>query len=226
MFQRPGLRRWFDHLSKGVRLIIIGTVSVHIVLLVLRVADERVFNAVFMRLALTPSMLTHFELQGLLTSIFIHDPHNIFHILLNMMGLYFLGPVVERRIGLRNFMVLYLGAGLCGSIVYSSWAFLFSDTGVPVIGASGAVLGVLTAFALMYPNVMIRLWMFAPMRAKNLIWLAIGLDVVMLFSDSSVAVPAHMGGMLGGYLYIRRPWRPQYRRAVVRDLHRWMERRR
>jgi len=97
-----------------------------------------------------------------------------------------------------------------------AWAYLpFGNPAVPAIGASGAVLGVLTAFALIFPDAQLRIWFTAPMRAKNLIWLAIGLDVIMLLADSSIAVAAHFGGMLGGWLYVRRPWRRMLRRSPM-----------
>lgn len=220
MKPRFGLRPWFAPLSSGVRWIILFTVSVHVALLVLRFADEETFWPLFDHLALTPSKLAEGELQGLLTTLFIHDPGGVFHVIFNMMALYFLGPMVERQMGRNNFLILYIGAGLCGSVVYSSWALLFSDPAIQAVGASGAVLGVLTAFALLFPNAMLQLLMFSPMRARNLIWLALALDFVFVFSDSSVAVPAHLGGMLGGFLFIRRPWRPAYRRRISRDLKR------
>lgn len=226
MSPRFGLRPWFTALTPGVRGLITVTAAIHVALLVFRLANEDAFWSLFPHLALTPEHVAAFRFQGLFTSLFVHDPHSIFHVILNLLILYFLGPMVEKQMGTRRFVTLYVGAGLCGSVVHTTWALLFSDPSVPTVGASGAILGVLVAFALLFPNAMIRLLMFAPMRAGNLIWLALALELVILFSDSSVAVPAHLGGMLGGFLYIRRPWRPAYRRRAARDIQAWLRRRR
>jgi len=226
MSPRFGLRPWFTKLTPGVRGLITITAAIHVALLVFRLANEDTFWALFPHIALVPGNVVEFEFQGLFTTLFVHDPFSIFHVILNLMVLYFLGPMVEKQMGARRFVTLYLGAGLCGSVVYTAWALLFSDPSLPAVGASGSILGVLVAFALLFPNAMLRLLMFAPMRARNLIWLALALDLVILFSDSSVAVPAHLGGMLGGFLIIRRPWRPAYRRRVMRDFQTWLRRRR
>jgi len=201
-------------------------VAIHIALLFFRLVDAEAFWGVFEHLALVPANLANLEVQGLFTTIFVHDPRNIFHLLLNMMVLYFLGPTVELRLGTFRFTVLYIAAGLCGSIVYSIWALLLSDPTIPAIGASGAVLGVLAAFSILFPNVPVRLWMFAPMQGKNLVWLALGIDIVILFADPTVAVPAHMGGMLGAFLFLKRPWRPQFRHRLKWKVQSYIRRRR
>jgi len=199
---RPG---WWKT-TPAVGTIIVITVIAHIARMILVAIDLPLANTVFAHTALFPVRLVHGEVQQLLTTLLVHDK-SLLHILFNMLALYSLGPWVERAVGVRHMVALYLWSGVAGSLAFTGSAYLLGDPQVAAIGASGAVLGVLTAFALIFPDAQLRIWFTAPLRAKNLIWLAIGLDVIMLFADSSIAVAAHFGGMFGGYLYIRRPWK-------------------
>jgi membrane associated rhomboid family serine protease len=146
----------------------------------------------------------------------LHDPTNFLHILFNLLALWSLGPWVERALGTRRFLWLYLVSALAGSLFYVGWTFLVSglglpaslgDPGVPAIGASGAILGVLAAFSLMFPEAQIRLWFSAPLAAKYLIWLALGIDLVLAIAGSDIAVAVHVGGIVGAWLFLRKPWR-------------------
>jgi len=208
-------RRHFLPLTPGVKWILVVTVAVHVAMLVLLASSEAAFDAVFMHLALVPANLLHLEVQGLVTMMLLHDPGNMFHILLNMLLLYSLGPAVEGRIGTMAFLKLYVVAGVCGSLAFSAWAFTFGDPTVPAIGASGAVLGVLAAFSLLFPHARLLIYFVAPIKGAHLVWLALAIDAVVAFSDPSVAVSAHVGGIIGGFLFIRRPWRPAYRRQAA-----------
>jgi membrane associated rhomboid family serine protease len=137
---------------------------------------------------------------------FLHDPSNVFHLLFNMLLLWQLGPHVEIALGAKRFVLLYFGAGLSGSLLYSAWALLFSDPSIPVIGASGAVLGVIAGFSFLFPEARLLLWFFQPMKGKHLLYLVVALDLIFFLSDRNIAIQAHFGGMLFAYLYIARPW--------------------
>ena len=96
-----------------------------------------------------------------LTYMFLHA--NMAHILFNMLGLYFFGPRVEVRIGSRDFILLYLAAGLAGALL----SFFFES--VPIVGASGAIFGVLLAFAHFWPDERIYLWFILPVPARLMV---------------------------------------------------------
>lgn len=214
-----GHRRWFfaphrpawSRFTPGVSLILILNVAVHLAFFGVRLADPEVFESLFGGAALIPDRLPAGEVWRLMTMMFVHDPNNVFHLVMNMLLLYSLGPWVERAMTLRPFLALYVIAGIAGSLLYSAWAFVFSDPASPAIGASGAVLGVMAAFSLLFPDAQLRLWFLAPLRGRSLIVVAIAIDVVVWLSDPRIAIAAHAGGILGAFAYIRRPWRRAWR---------------
>lgn len=134
----------------------------------------------------------------LVTYMFLHG--SLTHILFNMLGLYFFGPRVEERLGSRRFLILYLISGVTGALL----SFVFAP-GAAVIGASAAVFGVMLAFAMFWPDVQIVFMFFLPIQARFAIIL---MTLMSLYggytgSRSGVADFAHLGGFLGGFLYLK-----------------------
>jgi membrane associated rhomboid family serine protease len=132
----------------------------------------------------------------LVTSIFGHS--SLTHILFNMMGLFFFGPIVESTLGPKRFLFLYLSAGLAGSILS---AYLIPGR---VIGASGAINGVLVAMALMYPNVKMIIFPIPfEIRAIVLVGAYLFYDLIAGVGSMNTGVAhfAHLGGgIMGGIL--------------------------
>lgn len=93
------------------------------------------------------------------TAIFNHG--GFMHLLFNMFGLLFIGTAVENVMGRKNFIILYLFSGVFGAILTT----LFNPSPIPMVGASGAIFGVLGAFAYYYPNVKLQM-MFIPIGFK------------------------------------------------------------
>ena len=90
---------------------------------------------------------------------FVHGSFN--HILVNMLGLFFIGPVVEKTIGSYKFFILYYLSGILGGLAWSLFTSLMTSAyfiGSFCVGASGAVMGILGAFGALYPNVKLLLW--------------------------------------------------------------------
>jgi membrane associated rhomboid family serine protease len=142
-------------------------------------------------------------LWQVVTYMFLHSPNGITHILFNMLFLWMFGTEVERAWGTRAFLRYYFVCGIGGALTTS---LLFWDS--TTIGASGAVFGVMLAYGLMFPNREILFWFLFPMRAISFILLCIGLEFYSLLGlEDGVAHIAHLGGMLFGYLYLRRAWR-------------------
>lgn len=136
-----------------------------------------------------------------LTHAFLHG--NTLHLLFNMMGLWFAGRIVERVMGTWRFLALYAAAAIAGGafqMAFGGGAFL--------LGASGAVFGVLVAFTTLFPeSQVVALLFFIPVRlkAKYLGW---GLTGSALFFLVTGILPiighaAHLGGCLTGYLFVR-----------------------
>lgn len=133
-----------------------------------------------------------------LTYMFLHA--GLMHILFNMIGLYFFGPRLESRIGSRDFILMYVAAGLTGAAL----SFVF-EPGAAIVGASGAVFGVLLGFARYWPDERIYIWGVLPVPARAMV---IGLALLSIYSGISgagagVAHFAHLGGFAGGWLYLK-----------------------
>jgi membrane associated rhomboid family serine protease len=139
-----------------------------------------------------------------LTYMFLH--YDIWHILINMLFLWFFGKEVEYFIGPKHITRLYLGAGLAGAALWLLFNFTSAAT---VLGASAAVLGCVIAFATLFPDREVTLLIFfvlpVTLRAKYLALIAIAFDVVPLLhgAATNVAHLAHLGGAAFGYLYIK-----------------------
>ncbi|MBK98945.1 MAG: rhomboid family intramembrane serine protease [Balneola sp.] len=133
----------------------------------------------------------------LFTYMFTHSLLNPFHFIFNMLWLWWMGRPVEETIGAHSFFSIYLGAGLIGALI----DVIVSLLGVPnpVIGASGAVYGVMVAFAMLYPRTPIMLLLLPPLEARYVVTGIIALDVLLLNSGGNVARFVHLGGALGGY---------------------------
>jgi rhomboid family protein len=136
----------------------------------------------------------------ILTYMFLHDPNGISHIGFNMLGLYFFGPRVEERLGSKRFIALYLISGVFGaafSLIFAPYA--------SVIGASAAVFGVMLAFARYWPDVQILFFFFLPMQARFAIAIMAAMALWSGFNGSrgGVADFAHLGGFVGGWLYLK-----------------------
>lgn len=137
----------------------------------------------------------------LITYMFTHSLFNPFHFIFNMLWLWWMGRPVEETIGSHSFLTVYFGAGLVGALL----DVIVSTFGVanPVIGASGAVYGVMVAFAMLYPRTPIMLLLLPPLEARYVVTGIIALDVLLLNSGGNVARFVHLGGALGGYLLMK-----------------------
>mgnify|MGYP001246214572 FL=1 len=153
----------------------------------------------------------------LVSYMFLHA--GFMHLLFNMIGLYFFGPRVEDRLGAKGFLWLYLLSGLGAALFH----FVFSRE-YPVVGASGAVYGVLLAFAMYWPRVQIYLWAILPIEA----WLLATLLVfgslyagVNPSAGSRTAHFAHLGGLAFAFVFIKWwEWRKgAAKRAFDKKLH-------
>jgi len=137
-----------------------------------------------------------------LTYIFLHG--GILHILVNGLALYFIGPETERALGTRRFVLLFLSSGVIGGL---GW-ILISGAGV-CVGASGAIFGVLGAFAALYPHRPVTLLVFyvlpVTMKAWILVLMLAIFELALLTSGrgGNVAYAAHLVGIVAGYGYAR-----------------------
>lgn len=134
----------------------------------------------------------------LFTYMFLHA--GLMHLVFNMIGLYFFGPRLEQRLGGRQFLWLYFLSGITGALL----SFPFTPR-VAIVGASGAVFGVLMGFALYWPREKIYIWGVLPIESRVLVIILAMLALSGGFGGSggNVAHFAHLGGFLGGFLYLK-----------------------
>jgi len=133
------------------------------------------------------------------TYMFLHGSG--FHLLFNMLWLWWMGRSVEESIGPRSFIVLFFGAGIGGAIFHIIFSFLYGTT--LVIGASGAVFGVMVSFAYLFPRAPIMLILLPPIEARFVVAGLIAFDVLFIGAGDGVARLVHLGGAGIGYLIIK-----------------------
>lgn len=156
------------------------------------------------------SLATKLQLWRLVTYQFLHG--GIAHVLFNMLGLYFLGPTLERHWQSKKFLIFYLGCGAAGGLFYTLLTvFKFLSPG-PMVGASGAILGMLAACAILFPHFVVFILFFpVPIRVA-----AIGLTIMYFFyvvtrGPNAGGHAAHLAGMATGAAYVfSRSWRDQF----------------
>src|SRR5450759_108287 len=139
----------------------------------------------------------------IITYAFLHG--NLSHLLFNMFGVYMFGSDLERVWGPRRYFTFYMVSAISAAITQ---LIVSSLTGAvyPTIGASGAVFGLLLAFAMVFPRRMVvPLFPPIPMRAPTFVALYGGLELVLGVTGTQAGVAhfAHLGGMAGGFLLLR-----------------------
>jgi len=145
-----------------------------------------------------------------LTYMFLHSPVEITHILFNMLGLFIFGRELEQYWGTRTFIKYYLICGIgAGLFILALDALQYWMGNIPAagtLGASGAIFGIMIAYALFYPDrQIILLFPPIPIKVKWFVLIYGGLQFVMLLSPGagSISYAGHAGGMLTGFLYFR-----------------------
>lgn len=195
------VRGWIGQFGSVTQLLIWVTAAVFIVQLLAQMLRWHVMEDLF---ALSASQLRRGFFWQPVTYMFLHA--DFWHILFNLLFLWFFGREVEYFIGPKYFTRLYFFGGLAGAALWL--AFNWSGAGT-VIGASAAVLACVIAFATLFPDreVTLLLFFFIPVRlkAKYLALIAVAVDLIPILThaDSPIAHSAHLGGAALGYVYIK-----------------------
>ncbi len=215
--------------TRTVPLITLGLIFSNVALYLFTLSIGPNVNALFFKYGAIPNQMVHsFDLTGLpapviksiFTSMFLHA--GFFHVSGNMLYLWIFGNNVEDELGHTKFLIFYL---VCGVIAAYSHAFIDSVSRVPMIGASGAVSGVLGAYFLLFPRAKILTllpigFFITTVRIPALV--VIGLWVVGQFmwaftsgqAQGGVAWFAHIGGFIAGMVLLQffRKKRPRWQR--------------
>jgi membrane associated rhomboid family serine protease len=136
----------------------------------------------------------------LFTYQFMHA--NFSHIFFNLFALWMFGTEVEYTLGSKKFLIFYLASGVGAGLLHLLTPFLGVQSG-PTVGASGAIYGVMIAFALFNPDRYILIYFLIPVKAKYLVGFMILLDLFMFGNaGSNVAHLAHIGGAITAFLFL------------------------
>lgn len=161
------------------------------------------YDDIVVQLGFIPNQITQLaKIPTLITYMFLHA--DWLHILLNMVILLQFGYLCERKFGIPKFLALYFASGIIAAL---SYAVFNLSSGVSCIGASGAIFGLMTSFAVMYPRKKMYLTVLGtPVKVPSFVAVSIVilLEIFYLYSGltPSVAHTAHLGGALAGVFII------------------------
>ncbi len=134
------------------------------------------------------------------TYMFVHDTGGFGHIFFNMLSLFFFGPRLEQELGAKHFLGLYFVSGLMGAVI----SMVFNPAAA-IIGASGAVFGVMIGYAYFWPRDRVYIWGVLPIEVRIMVAIMTALALFGGFGATSdgIAHFAHLGGFLGGFVYLK-----------------------
>ncbi len=196
----------FPPFTPWVKRIVIACVGIYFLQVVLGAFSPETASYLITFGALIPAAVVHGWIWQLVTYSFLHA--SVGHVLINMLMLWMFGAQQEQDWGSKKFLEFYLfcvvGAAFT-TIAVAYWPTTVSHIGIPTIGASGGVYGILAAFGLLYGDR--EIFMFPlpfMMKAKYMVLIMVFLVVIATFQPSQgVANFAHLGGLLFGFLYIK-----------------------
>ena len=183
-------------------------ISINFVIYVLQslAGKEDIFFRLF---GLVPNFfISELMLWQPFTYMFFHAPYyssiGISHILLNMLGLWVFGRELEQAWGKSKFLKYYFLTGIGSGLI----TYLFQiNSDNPVIGASGAVYGILLAYGISFPNRMLYIWGLIPIRS---IWLVVIMGSIAFFGllgrADGISHVTHISGMFIGYILLKKKW--------------------
>lgn len=182
----------------AVKGLLIANVSIYL----LQLATQRTLVIMF---GLIPAaVIRDFEIWRLVTYMFLHG--GLLHILINMFILWMFGVTIEQTWGTKRFLFYYFMTGIAGGL----FTMVFQPSSmVPTIGASGAIYGLLAAYAVMFPNQIMYLYFIIPMKVKYAVLLFVGLEFFASLGSTPDGIGhlAHLGGAVVGFIYLKLDWR-------------------
>lgn len=150
-------------------------------------------TTIFNTFGFTPSQFLD-EPWTILTSMFVHD--GIWHILINMLMLYFFGSYILGLLGEVKFLIVYFVGGLVGNLLF----FLLGNEYAIVVGASGAVYAIMGTLAVMRPRIKVLVWFLVPVDLWILVLIMGALIISTQIGSSYIAWQAHLGGLILGLI--------------------------
>ncbi len=159
------------------------------------------------------------QLWRIITYQFLHDINGFGHIFGNMLVLFFFGPMLERHWGSKKFLIFYLLCGAMGGILYPLLAFAGWLKVGALVGASGAIFGMLAAGAILFPNLNVYIWGIFPIRFIILAIILAVISIMNIFGgENAGGEAAHLAGMAAGAVYVfSESWRAKFKLKLRSD---------
>lgn len=154
--------------------------------------------------ALNPNQVIHeFQVWRVATYLFVHDLNPpFFHLLLNMLILWMFGSPLVETLGERKFTWFYFStgvfSGVCSLIFYS-----ITDNPTTIIGASGALFGLMVAFAIFFPTQQFLLLFLFPVQARYAVLIIGAIELLSITSNDRIAHITHLGGAVFAFAYFK-----------------------
>lgn len=198
--------------ASAVTILLIVTIGIFVLQQVVNVSFPDKGGATFLRdwVSLSVENFKELKVWTVVTYAFLHDSNSIWHIVGNMLLLFFIGRTVEKLLGKQDFFLLYFSGAIMGGLTY---IFFHLNDSNSVIGASAACSALLAFFCMRFPERPITLLLFfvIPMTVKPkwVFWGFLGISTyLLLFSELPSELPrtahsAHLGGFLTGVIYYR-----------------------
>lgn len=190
----------FRRMPPGVKTLIVANVAFFIIRLIVR--NDAMFDQHF---GLVPEkVLAERWVWQPVTYMFVHG--GFFHLFFNMFMLWMFGVAIETRWGAVEFLKFYFICGLSVALVKVLVGGAHST--IPLVGASGALFGLLVAFAMLYPDAVVYLYFFIPVKAAHMALLCGAMEFLLMFGQGNGGVDhfAHLIGLVTGYFYLRWWW--------------------
>lgn len=209
----PQMRLNFPRLTPVVKWLLIANITIYVVS-VLTPLGAYIYDWLQID---TSSTGRFFQLWRLIGYQFLHSPHNIFHIVFNMIGLYFLGPTLERYWGSKKFIFFYLGCGVAGGLFYMLLVAVGFLPPMPMVGASGSILGMLAACAILFPQFVVFFFIFpVPIRIAAVVLTFVYFFIVITGGENAGGNACHLAGMAAGAGYVLSgPWRSKFKHKMT-----------
>ena len=197
-----GFRHGGRQTASAVKSLIIANAAVFVLQTLLGGGLRGTLGPVEQWLSFVPGLaVENFQAWRFVTYMFLHA--DLWHIGINMFILWMFGSQIEALWGRRTFLVYYFVCGVGAAAVYGLFNLFGMSAWTPMLGASGAVYGLLLAYGMTFPDNLILVFFVLPLKAKYAVVLFGLIEFLSIPQGGSVAHLAHLGGMLTGFLFLR-----------------------
>jgi len=202
----PQMRMTFPKTTPVVKRLLIINIAVFLATIAIRPLGIFIYEWFQLDATSVPRAL---QLWRLITYQFLHA--GMWHLAFNMLWLYFLGPTLERHWGSKKFLTFYLSCGAAGALFYLLLVAVNFLPAIPMVGASGAILGIFAACAILFPQIVIYLFplpVAIPIRVAAVAGIAMYIFFVITRGPNAGGDAAHLAGMAAGAFYVlSKGWR-------------------